>query len=342
MYITPQIRARGKQLTPTCLREQCPTSPLAMKIIDAEQTRSCLTFNTVIPALELAFRRNAEVPTRHVHNIECGSDKGTSLIMPAWNSDGYYGVKIINIFSENSKKGIPGLHSTYSLYSAKTGVPLAAVDGDVITAYRTAGAAALGASYLSRKESRVLLILGTGRVASLVASAMKAVRPIDKILVWNYRIESAKPFVESLKVQGFDAQVVPVDDLELAAKQADIISCSTLSTKPLIRRKWLRSGAHLDLIGSFRPDMMEAFPDCFSDTLVYVDTSEAPTKSGDLIEAFKAGSLYKDQIRGTLFDLVNGACEGRADDSQVTVFKAVGTALEDLAMAAMVYEHYEN
>jgi len=307
-----------------------------MLIIDTEQTRRALAFPDVIAALRDAFQAGASVPPRHVHSIESGGARGTSLIMPAWNEQGYFGVKVINIFPENTRQGLPGLHAVYTLYSARTGVPLAQVDGDVVTVWRTAGAAALGASYLARPDARVLLIVGSGRIAGLLAPAMRAVRPIERVLVWNVRPEGARALAASLAAQGFDAQAV--EALEPAVRQADIVSCATLSIEPLVRGAWLRPGTHLDLIGSFKPDMKETDPACFDGTEVYVDTDEAPTKSGDLLAAFEAGVLAPAAIRGTLADLISGQAPGRTAASQVTVFKAVGSALEDLTLAAMVYE----
>jgi len=307
-----------------------------MLIIDTEQTRRALAFPDVIAALRDAFQAGASVPPRHVHSIESGGARGTSLIMPAWNEQGYFGVKVINIFPENTRQGLPGLHAVYTLYSARTGVPLAQVDGDVVTVWRTAGAAALGASYLARPDARVLLIVGSGRIAGLLAPAMRAVRPIERVLVWNVRPEGARALAASLAGQGFDAQAV--EALEPAVRQADIVSCATLSIEPLVRGAWLRPGTHLDLIGSFKPDMKETDPACFDGTEVYVDTDEAPTKSGDLLAAFEAGVLAPAAIRGTLADLISGQAPGRTAASQVTVFKAVGSALEDLTLAAMVYE----
>jgi len=310
-----------------------------MIVIDAEHTRRALDFPAVIPALREAFRAGASVPARHVHAIESGGAHGTSLIMPAWNQQGYFGVKVINIFPENTRQGLPGLHAIYTLYSARTGVPLAQVDGDVVTAFRTAGAAALGASYLARADARVLLVVGSGRIAGLLAPAMRTVRPIERVLVWNVRPAGARALARTLAAQGFDAQAV--DALEPAVRQADIVSCATLSTEPLVRGAWLRPGTHLDLIGSFKPDMKETDPACFANADVYVDTDEAPTKAGDLLAAFDAGTLAPQAIRGTLVDLIAGTAPGRRDDGRVTVFKAVGSALEDLALAAMVYEARE-
>ncbi|WP_447990612.1 ornithine cyclodeaminase family protein [Achromobacter spanius] len=307
-----------------------------MRFIDTEQTRGALSFDAVIPALREAFREGATVPTRHVHAIQSGTAHGTTLIMPAWSDRGYFGVKIINIFPENTHQGLPGLHATYNLYSATTGVPIAQVDGDIVTVYRTAGAAALGADYLARKEASTLLIVGSGRIAGLVAQAMRTVRPIQRVMVWNVREAGAQALAESLRAQGFDAQATT--DLESAARAADIISCATLSTVPLIQGAWLRPGTHLDLIGSFTPEMRETDPACFDGTTVYVDTDEAPTKSGDLLSAFDAGVLTRDAIQGNLHQLTTGARPGRKSDQEITVFKAVGSALEDLTLATLVYE----
>ncbi|MNQ29542.1 L-lysine cyclodeaminase [compost metagenome] len=307
-----------------------------MRFIDTEQTRGALSFDAVIPALREAFRQGATVPTRHVHAIQSGTAHGTTLIMPAWSDRGYFGVKIINIFPENTHQGLPGLHATYNLYSATTGVPIAQVDGDIVTVYRTAGAAALGADYLARKDASTLLIVGSGRIAGLVAQAMRTVRPIQRVMVWNVREAGAQALADSLREQGFDAQATT--DLEAAARAADIISCATLSTVPLIQGAWLRPGTHLDLIGSFTPEMRETDPACFDGTTVYVDTDEAPTKSGDLLSAFDAGVLTREAIQGNLQQLTTGARPGRKNDQEITVFKAVGSALEDLTLATLVYE----
>lgn len=307
-----------------------------MRFIDTEQTRGALSFDAVIPALREAFRQGATVPARHVHAIQSGTAHGTTLIMPAWSDRGYFGVKIINIFPENTHQGLPGLHATYNLYSATTGVPIAQVDGDIVTVYRTAGAAALGADYLARKEASTLLIVGSGRIAGLLAQAMRTVRPIQRVLVWNVRQAGADALAETLRVQGFDAQAT--SDLESAVREADIISCATLSTVPLIQGAWLRPGAHLDLIGSFTPQMRETDTACFDGTSVYVDTDEAPTKSGDLLSAFEAGVLTREAIQGDLHQLTTGARQGRRNDQEITVFKAVGSALEDLTLATLVYE----
>jgi ornithine cyclodeaminase len=310
-----------------------------MLLINTEQTRSALSFDTLIPALRTAFQQGATVPLRHTHAVESGGHQGTALIMPAWSERGYLGVKIINIYPGNGAQGLPGLHATYTLYSAHTGIPLAHVDGDVLTVYRTAGAAALGADYLARRDARVLTIIGSGRIAGLVAQAMCAVRPIERVLVWNVRPAGAQALAASLREAGMDA--VAVEDARTAVEQADIVSCATLSTEALVQAAWLRPGTHLDLIGSFKPEMLEAHPDCFRGASVYVDTDEAPAKSGDLLRAFEAGTLARGDIRGDLQGLTRGTVAGRQRDDEITIFKAVGSALEDLTAAALVYEAHQ-
>ena len=251
-----------------------------MNIFNADQTRAHLTFERLVPALRDAFAGDATVPPRHVHTVEVGSDRGTVLIMPAWSSAGYLGIKTINIFPGNSARGLPGLHATYMLYDAHTGVPLAQLDGNEITAHRTAAASALGASYLSRKDASTLLVLGTGRVARLLPAAHASTRSIRRVRVWNHRPEGARALATEWRHAGWDAEAV--EDLAAGVRTADIVSCATLATAPLVRGEWLAPGSHLDLIGSFTPAMKEAHSSCFADARVFVDTEEAPTKAGDL------------------------------------------------------------
>ncbi|MDA7415416.1 ornithine cyclodeaminase family protein [Xenophilus arseniciresistens] len=310
-----------------------------MQHFDATATRAALGFEALVPALRAAFAAQAQVPPRHVHAVaQQGQAMGTVLIMPAWSDAGFLGIKTINIFPGNGAQGLPGLHATYVLYDARTGVPLALMDGNEITAHRTAAAAALGASFLAREDARRLLVLGTGRVARLLPAALRSVRPgLTQIRVWNHRSEGAQTLAAQWRAQGLDAQAVT--DLEGAVREADIVSCATLSTQPLVQGPWLAPGAHLDLIGSFTPQMREADPACFgAGRRVFVDTEEAPTKAGDLLDALAAGTLGPQAIEATLAQLCRGERPGRQHAQERTVFKAVGSALEDLAAAMQVWQ----
>ena len=307
-----------------------------MMNLDASRTRAPLGFDRLVPALREAFTNDASVPSRHVHAVRAGGGEGTVLIMPAWSEAGYLGIKTINIFPGNGARGLPGLHATYALYDARTGVPLAAMDGNEITARRTAAASALGASFLARADARRLLVLGTGRIARMLPAAHASVRPIDELWVWNHRPEGAQALAAQWRAEGWNARAAT--DLEAAVRQADIVSCATLATSPLVRGEWLAPGSHLDLIGSFTPAMREADARCFDGSLTWVDTEEALQKSGDLLDAMAAGTLRAEEVQGTLAMLCRGEHPGRTNDAGRTVFKAVGSALEDLAAATLVWQ----
>lgn len=308
-----------------------------MQLYDQLQTESALPFDALIAAIEQAFIDGCEVPLRHNHPItdSQGEQKGILLLMPAWQPNKWLGVKTVSIFPENGKLGLPGLHSVFILYDATTGKPAAIFDGDVITSRRTAAASALAAKWLSRADSRKLAVVGAGRVASLLADAYRSVRPIDTVSVWNPTSDAAITLVEQLKQKGFQAEYVP--DLQEAVSQADIVSCATLATEPLVLGKWLKPGTHLDLIGSFTPQMRESDGECFKRGTVFVDTNEALMKAGDILSAIEEGAFEANAVAADLQALCRGEHTGRRSDDEITVYKAVGTALEDVAAAALAY-----
>ena len=165
---------------------------------------------------------------------------------------------------------------------------------------------------------------------------MRAVRPIDRVTVWARSPEQAQVLVDHCRRRGMDAEVAV--DLEAAVREAHIVSCATLATEPLVQGRWLSPGSHLDLIGSFTPAMREADDDCFRGAALYVDTEEALHKSGELIGPLSRGVSSPGDLCGTLAALARGQATGRRNVAQRTVFKSVGTALEDLAAAVLAYE----
>jgi ornithine cyclodeaminase/alanine dehydrogenase-like protein (mu-crystallin family) len=306
-----------------------------MQVFDTDATRDALPFERLIPALREMFVAGCTVPQRHVHEIGGpGGERLTSLLMPAWLEGRYYGIKTINIAPDNAARGLPGLHATYVLFDAVTGVPLALMDGNEITARRTAAASALAASCLSRADAAHLLVVGAGRVARLLPAAYRAVRPIAHVTVWARMPEHSEALAAALRDAGHHA--VAADDLQSAVRRADIVTCATAATEPLIQGAWLQSGSHLDLIGSFTPAMREADDDRFAGAAIYVDTEEALQKSGDLIGPLSRGVFSKSDVRGTLANL--SRLRDARNEHQRTVFKSVGTALEDLAAAMLVWE----
>lgn len=306
--------------------------------LDAAATSQRLPMPALIGALRQRFAEGCEVPQRHVHPVAApdGTAAGTVLIMPAWRAGARLGIKTVNVFPGNAARGLPALHASYVLFDAGTGAPLATLDGSVITTRRTVAASALAADHLARADARRLLVVGAGRLALEVPEAMRAVRPsIDRVSVWNHRPAGAERLAEHWRAQGMQAEAVP--DLERAVRDADIVSCVTLSERPLVQGDWLRAGQHLDLVGSFTPSMRESDGACWRRARVWVDTPEALAKSGDVLQAVAEGAWEPGHLQGTLADLCRGA-PGRRQADEITLFKSVGNALEDLAAAELAYD----
>jgi ornithine cyclodeaminase len=301
-----------------------------MVIFDAAATRAALPFNALIDALRAMFISGCTVPPRQVHEIEDGV---TSLVMPAWDGR-YYGIKTINIAPGNAARGLPGLHAVYLLFDAATGVPLAQIDGGVLTSMRTAAASALAASMLARPQARDLLVVGAGQIARLLPLAYRVVWPDLRVTVWARRPHQARQLADELGRQGLTVDLAT--DLARAVARADIVSCATLATAPVIQGRWLAPGSHLDLIGGFTPTMVEADDDCFRAARLVVDTPEALVKSGDLLGPMARGVFTARDVDTTLETLCRGQARARSNDLERTVFKSVGSALEDLAAARLV------
>lgn len=309
-----------------------------MRILSAADVEAALDWDSLIERLRQAFRRGAEVPVRHHHEIaNPGGPEGTLLLMPAWQSGRHIGVKVVTIFPDNGEQGLPSVMAAYLLLDGKTGSPIALIDGPTLTLKRTAAASALASGYLSRPDCERLLMVGTGALAPYLVSAHAAVRPICNVLIWGRAPDKAAKLAKRLDRADF--RVAATEDLEAAAQGADIISCATLSRDPLVCGDWLRPGQHLDLVGAFRPDMRESDDQAIRRARVFVDTRDGATKeAGDIVQPIESGVLDPADVAGDLFDLTRGARAGRRYYDQITLFKSVGTALEDLAAAELAAE----
>ncbi len=309
-----------------------------MRILSAADVEAALDWESLIERLRQAFRRGAEVPLRHHHEIaNPGGPEGTLLLMPAWQSGRHIGVKVVTMFPDNGEQGLPSVMGAYLLLDGRTGSPIALIDGPTLTLKRTAAASALASGYLSRPDCERLLMVGTGALAPYLVSAHAAVRPICNVLIWGRTPDKAVKLAKRLDRTDF--RVAATEDLEAAARGADIISCATLSRDPLVRGDWLRPGQHLDLVGAFRPDMRETDDQAIRRARVFVDTRDGATKeAGDIVQPIESGVLDPVDVAGDLFDLTRGERAGRRYYDQITLFKSVGTALEDLAAAELAAE----
>ena len=194
------------------------------------------------------------------------------LLMPAWTGGegSFLGCKIVTVFPDNAKLQRPSIYGSYMLMSGETGEPLAVMDGTTLTAWRTACASALAASYLAREDAAHLVMIGAGALAPHLVRAHASVRPIRRVTLWNRTRKRAVQTAFGLSVGGLEVEVS--DDLEAAVREADIVSCATLSATPLVRGKWLKKGAHVDLVGAYTPKMRESDDDAIRKSRVYVDT----------------------------------------------------------------------
>jgi len=302
--------------------------------LDAQQVAARLGRGPLIDALMRAFHEDYQVPDRQHYAVGGPlNPKDTLLVMPAWRVGGCLGVKLVTVFPGNARQGESAVHATYALFDAATGRPLAVLDGTELTRRRTAAASALAARYLARSDATRLLMVGTGGLAPHVIESHAAVRPISSVRVWGRRMEAAETVARGFAHHPYE--VLAASDLPAAVDWADIISCATLSETPLVQGAWLRPGQHVDLIGSFTPAMREADDRALARAGIYVDTRGALAESGELLHGFASGSLSAADIRGDLSDLVRGIVEGRRSAEEITLFKSVGCAMEDLAAAQL-------
>lgn len=312
-----------------------------MRFVGAAEIDRVLTFPTLVDALEEAFAGRWHVPVRHHHAIADGGGSGaTLLLMPAWTDDaprgGFLGTKIVTVFPGNAGTEVPTVTGAYLLNDGGTGVPLAVMDGARLTLWRTAAASALAARHLARGDAEKLVVVGAGRLAPFLARAHASQRPIKRIAVWGRDHGRAQAAADGLRAEGFAVQ--PAADLPGAVRDADLVSCATLSPTPVVSGEWLAAGSHLDLVGAFQPTTREADDAAVRRARIFVDTrAGAMHEAGDIALPLAAGVITAADIEGELSELCRGSVPGRRSADEITLFKSVGTALEDLAAAILVW-----
>jgi ornithine cyclodeaminase len=303
---------------------------------DAAAVHAALPYPALIEALRQGFARGATAPVRHHHSVpRPGADPAVLLLMPAWFEGGVTGVKLVHICAGNETRGLPSVQGLYVLFDGPTGTPLATLDGTALTLRRTACASALAASCLARPDASALLVVGAGAMAPHLARAHATVRPIRRVQVWNRTPDRARQVADELRASGLDAAAV--DDLARAQAEADVISCCTMSRAALVRGDLVRPGTHVDLVGAYTPAMRESDDSLIGRARVYVDTrAGALAEAGDILQPIASGAFAAERIVADLADLAAGRDSGRRSADEVTVFKSVGTAVEDLIAAALV------
>lgn len=319
-----------------------------MRFITAPEIEIALDQKSLIEALRRAFRMGAsarpyQAPLRNRFYIEnVHADPTILLNMPSWQVDGDLGIKMVTVNTGNPAKGLPMVQGVYLFLDAGTGKVRGILEAEMITVKRTAAASALASSYLSRSDASRLLIVGAGALARHFIDAHRAVRPISDVLVWNRTPKRVEELVANYRLQE-DASALNsigvTDDLEAAVSGADIVTCITASSEPVIFGDWVREGTHVDLVGAFSPDSRESDDALVQKARIFVDTrTGALAEAGDLIIPMNKGLITEDDVAADLFDLTQGERDGRRFYEQITLFKNCGSAIEDLVAARLAYQ----
>ena len=307
--------------------------------IDDEQLREHLPYPLLINTLRDSFCEAVHAPRRHVHTLS-EQESSTLLLMPVWQESKQLGVKVVTVMPQNRSEGKPTVHALFILMDASSGAPLALIDGEQLTLRRTAAASALASRYLSREDSQHLLIVGTGRLAPEMALAHCTARPIQTVTVWGRDTVKAQTMLQTLREAGMDQAIrlITANDLSSATAQADIICCATTSKEALLRLPDVKPGTHIDLVGGFKPDMREVDDALVVHSRVFVDTFDgALAEAGDLVQPMTAGLISRGHVLAELACLTSGRHAGRRSNQEITLFKSVGTAIEDLAAARLAW-----
>lgn len=314
-----------------------------MRFFDAEAIDRALTRAGMVEALRAGFREAVVTPVRHHHPMVRGGEADAMLLlMPAWSDvsggidpNAVMGVKIVSVVPGNAARGLASVIGAYVLMSGVTGEPQAVLDGTRLTLWRTAGASALAADFLARPDAGRLVMVGAGALAAHLIEAHTSVRPIREVTIWNRTRDKAEALAAAFAGRAFSVRVA--DDLAAAVREADVVSAATMASEPPIRGAWLAPGTHVDLVGGYTPTMREVDDEAIVRARVYVDTRAGALKeAGDLTQPIAAGVLRAEDVAGELAGLCRGSESGRGSAEEITLFKSVGTALEDLVAARAV------
>jgi alanine dehydrogenase len=306
-----------------------------MKMLDTLSVRAALPWKGLIKSIEALFADGASVPARQILSVDNpGGKDGALLLMPAWKPGETLGVKAVTFFPGNSEHGLSTISAVYLLFDGKTGHIRAVCDGDEITVRRTAATSAAAAKRLARKTVKRLLVVGSGQLAPNMAEAHAAVRKYESIEIYGRSRDKAESVVARLVAAGLPARVS--GDLEASVRAADVVSCCTSATQPLIRGEWLKPGVHLDLVGGFKDDMREVDDAAIALASIFVDEKPHALLAGDLAQPIRSKVIGERAILAEFRDLVLGVHGGRASLDEITLFKSVGHGLEDLAAGRMI------
>lgn len=299
-------------------------------ILTRRDLEPILTMPMALQAVETAFaahgRGEAIMPPKLYLALE--RHGGDFRAMPSYMA-GSAGVKWVNMHPDNpAKHGLPSVMAVYVLSDPETAAPLAVMDGTMLTAFRTGAAAGVASKHLAKKNPRTIGLVGCGVQARTLLVAHRALFPGLRVLGADLRREAAEQFAQE---SGGEAATVE------QASGCDIVCTSTPARSPVVRREWVRPGTHVNAMGADAPGKQELDPAILNDAAVFLDDFDQACESGEVNVPLHRGDLRRDQIRGTLGEVVAGRKSGRAGD-EITVFDSTGLALQDLALARVLYD----
>lgn len=317
---------------------------MKLRIISRDEVKSAITMAQAIETVEAAFaqlsRGRARVPIRTQLGVPLHD--GVTLFMPAYlEQSDQLGMKMVSVFSGNIEQGLPTINAMVTLVDAETGLPTAIIDGTYLTALRTGAASGAATDLLARKDARTVAILGTGVQGRTQLEAICTVRPIERVLVFDKRQQSAESFRKEMGEAGppIPAAIEIASSASDAVREADVVCTATTSMTPVFSDEDLRPGVHVNAIGSFTPQMQEIPMATVGRALLVVDSRAAVwAEAGDLIMARKEGLITEESIHAELGEIVSGKKTGRTSDDQLTLFKSVGNAVQDVSVGAKVFE----
>jgi len=301
---------------------------MSLPYLGPKDLRSVLSMKKAIDALDDAF--SGELPTVPPRS-HLGVGKGDLLVMPAWDGALGVGVKLVTVAPDNPSAGLPLIHGVYVLFDYESLSPSALLDGAALTGIRTAAVSAVATRYLARADSKSLLVFGGGTQGLAHIEAMRDVLPgLERVLCVSRSRPSAERLVERATELGYRAQVASVD----AVEQADVVCTCTTASSALFDGALLRPGTHINAVGAYKPDARELDDATIARSKVFVEAKESALReAGDIRIPIESGVLAPSDVT-ELGDVADGRLAGRTDLDDVTVFKSVGVAFEDLVVAA--------
>lgn len=315
---------------------------MKLRLLSSVDVRRALPMRECIELMKTAFTQvsmgQAAVPLRT--QIPILSNEGVTLFMPAYLAQsGDLGAKIVSVFSHNPERDLPTIHAVVIVLDSTTGVPVALMDGAYLTALRTGAASGAATDLLARKDAHVVAIFGAGTQGRTQLEAVCTVRSITRVLVFDINPEQAVSYVNEMRARGapIPGEIHIAASPEEAISQADIVCTATTSIQPLFDGRKLRPGTHINAVGAYTPQMQEVDAETVQRAKVVIDSRQASlTEAGDLIIPLKQGVITEEHIYAEIGEVIAGLKPGRISKDEITYFKSVGVAAQDIAAARRV------